>query len=143
MEQFTRECLEIETETESSGSQNILGESSMDKVYDRAARLVKKTLDVEDAVVMDVSHFDVLESVKSEGAVSLLMHNGDPSTGPSTHIVPAEEYSMFAEFFKKFPDGKVAEGIIPQCFRSLLPTRIQHALSKISVLLQTQSTDIP
>ena len=130
MEQFTRECLEIDSETESSGSSSLFQENSMDKVYDRAVRLVKKTLDVENAVVMDVSHFDVLESVESEGAVSLVMHSGDASSGSITRVIPAEDYSMFADFFRKFPDGKIAEGVLPQCFRSLLPTRIQHALSK-------------
>ena len=76
MEQFTRECLEIDV-GEQSDTQGVLKAGSMDKVYERAAKLVKKTLDVEGATVMDVSHFDVLETTKAEGAISIVCHHGD------------------------------------------------------------------
>lgn len=51
--------------------------SSMERVYERAARLVKRTLDVEGAVVMDVSTFDVLETTKAEGALSIVCHHAE------------------------------------------------------------------
>ncbi len=35
----------------------------MEKVYSRAARLVQRTLDVDDVIVMDVSHYDVNSNV--------------------------------------------------------------------------------
>ena len=165
MEQFTRECLEIDNEESSSNIQNVLKTASMDRVYESAARLVKKTLDVEGALVMDVSHFDVLETTKSEGSISIVCHQGGNGEGGAnasssqlgisavagtasgtsvnstegkelghggtiTHQIPAEEYKLFMEFFAKYPEGKVAEGVIPQCFRTILPKRIQHALSK-------------
>ncbi len=47
MEQFSRECLEIDTPANQSTHPDSIGGSSMDKVYDRAAKLVKRTLDVE------------------------------------------------------------------------------------------------
>ncbi|KAH8118230.1 hypothetical protein DFH11DRAFT_1724183 [Phellopilus nigrolimitatus] len=133
MEQFTRECLEIDNETESTGTHSVLKTGSMDRVYERAAKLVKKTLDVEGAIVMDVSHFDVLETTKAEGAISIVCHHGDCALGEAhggttTHSVPTDEFPLFMEFFSKYPEGKIAEGIVPRCFRSLLPTRIQHAL---------------
>ncbi|KAI5117962.1 hypothetical protein M0805_001623 [Coniferiporia weirii] len=148
MEQFTRECLEIDNEAEAVGAgahaQSLLKTSSMDRVYERAARLVKRTLDVEGAVVMDVSHFDVLETTKAEGALSIVCHHsecapisGDNGTSephgtstptPTTHSVPPDEYPLLMEFFLKYPEGRVAEGIVPRCFRAILPTRIQHAL---------------
>lgn len=109
----------------------------MDKVYERAARLVKRTLDVEGAVVMDVSHFAVLESVKAEGSISVVVHNGDPHTN-SSHSIPTDEYDRFLEFFTKNPEGKVVEGIMPRCFRSLLPIRVQHALRKCGQLFVMQ-----
>lgn len=56
--------------------------SAMDRVYERAARLVKRTLDVEGAVVMDVSTFDVLETTKAEGALSIVCHHAQCA---STH----------------------------------------------------------
>lgn len=163
MEHFTRECLEIDNE-DPSNTHGVLKASTMDRVYESAAKLVKKTLDVEGAVVMDVSHFDVLETTKSEGNISIVCHQGgngdsiangsssqsgaptglestsgtfaasldgkEPHGGTITHHIPREEYSLFLDFFAKYPDGKIAEGVIPPCFRSILPRRIQHALSK-------------
>ncbi|KAI5998742.1 Fph type histidine kinase [Pisolithus albus] len=64
MEHFSRECLEID-QGESRKS-DIFASPSMDKVYDRAAKLVKRTLDVEEVLVMDVSHCEVLETLNSE-----------------------------------------------------------------------------
>ena len=128
MEQFTRECIEIDNESETTGHPpSVLHVASMDRVYDRAAKLVKKTLDVEGAVVMDVSHFDVLETTKAEGSISVVLHHGDAQTN---HALPSDEYASFLDFFAKFPEGKIAEGVLPKCFRSLLPSPIQHALSK-------------
>ena len=49
--------------------------SAMDRVYERAVRLVKRTLDVEGAIVVDVSTFDVLETTKAEGALSIVCHH--------------------------------------------------------------------
>jgi pimeloyl-CoA synthetase len=126
MEQFTRECLEIDRATE-AGADALLTGGSMEKVYERAARLVKRTLDVEGAVVMDVSHVEVLETTKAEAMISIVSHHGDAST--SVHSVSNAEYAKIRDFFVKFPQGKVTEGVVPLCFRSMLPTtRIQHAL---------------
>ncbi|KAG1763527.1 hypothetical protein EDD22DRAFT_969361 [Suillus occidentalis] len=47
--------------------------ASMDRVYDRAARLVKRTLDVEEVVVMDVSHCEVLETLSAEAMISVVV----------------------------------------------------------------------
>lgn len=62
--------------------------SAMDRVYERAARLVKRTLDVEGAVVMDVSTFDVLETTKAEGALSIVCHHAQcaPTHHSSTSV---------------------------------------------------------
>ena len=146
MEQFTRECLEIDNE-DASSTHGVLKAGSMDRVYDRAAKLVKKTLDVEGATVMDVSHFDVLETTKAEGAISIVCHHADSVAGEgqgavmtTTHHIPTDDYPSFTEFFSKYPEGKVAEGIIPKCFRSILPTRVQHALSKYLCFLNVADT---
>ncbi|KAF4596398.1 His Kinase A domain containing protein [Pleurotus pulmonarius] len=80
MEQFSRECLEIDSEAQAVSPDqphSIVG-ASMDKVYSRAAKLVKKTLDVEGVIVVDVSHCEVLESLNSEGSVSVVLHHGEP-----------------------------------------------------------------
>ena len=90
------------------------------------------------STVMDVSHFDVLETTKAEGSIAIVCHNGESSTcdgqgtTATTHHIPTHEYAAFLEFFTKYPEGKIAEGVIPKCFRSILPTRIQRALSMYS-----------
>lgn len=136
MEQFSRECLEIDTEQPQSEKQNgPLGSvaSPMDKVYDRAAKLVKRTLDVEGVIVMDVSHCEVLESMNAEGTVSVNMHFGDPNWQATKRQLSSEEYQQLNAFFAKYPDGKISEGIVPPSFRPFLPTHIQYALSMLGV----------
>ncbi|KAG6862008.1 hypothetical protein C0995_008195 [Termitomyces sp. Mi166 len=133
MEQFSRECLEIDTEQpqneKSSGPPGLIVGSPMDKVYDRAAKLVKRTLDVEGVIVMDVSHCEVLESMSAEGTVSVNMHFGDPNLQAMKRQLSSEEYQQLNAFFAKYPDGKISEGIVPPSFRPFLPTHIQYALT--------------
>lgn len=71
METFSRECLEIDAEVSQSGKNHsqILG-TSMERIYDRAAKLVKSTLDVDDVMVMDVSHCETIETMNAESNVS-------------------------------------------------------------------------
>jgi hypothetical protein len=72
MEQFSRECLEID-QKDANMDDDPYANASMDRVYDRAARLVKRTLDVEEVVVMDVSHCEVLETLSAEATISVVM----------------------------------------------------------------------
>ncbi|EGO24662.1 Fph type histidine kinase [Serpula lacrymans var. lacrymans S7.9] len=144
MEQFSRECLEIDAEIRKEGkAPDLYGGGSMDKVYDRAAKLVKRTLDVEGVIVMDVSHCEVLETMNAEGSVSVVMHYGDPQCETTTQSLTADEYSKLNVFFNKYPDGKISEGILPICFRPFIPTHIEYALSEklISYSLLLLDTD--
>ncbi|KAF9064190.1 hypothetical protein BDP27DRAFT_1333985 [Rhodocollybia butyracea] len=148
MEQFSRECLEIDMEHPSqqslengitdghsaqstNASPNLSMTSSMDRVYDRAAKLVQRTLDVEGVIVMDVSHCEVLENMSGESTINVVMHHGDPDvTETTTKSLTAEEYAKLNAFFAKYPDGRVSEGIVPPSIRLFLPTtRIQYALT--------------
>ncbi|KAH9481647.1 Sensor histidine kinase GacS [Psilocybe cubensis] len=131
MEQFSRECLEIDTETHASYEHpDLLVGSSMDKVYDRAAKLVKRTLDVEGVLVMDVAHTEVLETMSAaEGTVSVALHHGEVGREMSRRQLSHEEYRRLGEFFEKYPDGRVSEGIVPQSFKPFLPTHVQYALT--------------
>ncbi|THH20416.1 hypothetical protein EW146_g955 [Bondarzewia mesenterica] len=129
MEQFTRECLEIDTEVSNETDETAPTGFSMDKVYERAAKLVKKTLDVEGAIVMDVSHGDVLETIGSEGNVSVIVHSAESPVGTRTHVLDAEEYARLYETFMKYPDGRVSEGLVPVPLRTFMPTGIHYALS--------------
>lgn len=133
MEQFSRECLEIDTEAQAQHKEDrpdlVVG-ASMDKVYDRAAKLVKRTLDVEGVIVMDVSHCEVLETMSAEGSVSVVMHYGDSQKEKTMRSLTVDEYTKLNAFFERNPDGKISEGIVPPSFRGFLPTHIQYALSK-------------
>ena len=139
MEQFSRECLEIDTEAHKQHVQQpdrldvIIG-SSMDKVYDRAAKLVKRTLDVEGVIVMDVSHCEVLKTMSIEGTISVILHYGDPQMDAKERQLSVDEFHQLNAFFAKYPDGKISEGIIPLCFRPFLPAHIQYALSEFHYL---------
>lgn len=106
--------------------------SSMDRVYDRAAKLVQRTLDVEGVIVMDVSHCEVLENMSSESTINVVMHHGDPDVHETTtKSLTADEYAKLNAFFAKYPDGRISEGIVPPSIRLFLPTtRIQYALSE-------------
>jgi hypothetical protein len=132
MEQFSRECLEIDTavQTQTKDHPDLFVNTSMDRVYDRAAKLVKRTLDVEGVTIVDVSHCEVLETMSTESTVSVVMHYGDPQMDAGTRIISLEEYHNLTSFFAKHPDGKISEGIISPSLRPFLPTHIQYALSE-------------
>lgn len=127
MEEFSRECLEIDQQE--SQNSDMYASASMDKVYDRAAKLVKRTLDVEEVLVMDVSHCEVLETLGAEATVSVVMHHGNEIPATSRTLT-TDEQSKLNAFFEQFPDGKISEGILPVCFRPFIPTHIQYALSE-------------
>jgi hypothetical protein len=134
MEQFSRECLEIDAErhgTSKEPRQDFIAGASMDRVYDNAAKLVKRTLDVEGVIIMDISHSEVLESISAEGTVAVTMHHGDSGKEMTKRQLSTEEYKQLDDFFSKHPEGKISEGIVPQSFRPFLPTHIQYALSEL------------
>lgn len=129
MEQFTRECLEIDSETspEAEASRQVKSTLSMDRVYQRAAKLVKKTLDVEGALVMDMSHGEVLETVGAEAVVSLIVHSAEDTT---THQVQGDACVRIWDMFVKYPDGRVFEALVPAPLRPFVPNGTQYALCK-------------
>lgn len=140
MEQFTRECLEIDNESPTNGKRSLLEVSTtMDKIYERAARLVKRTLDVEGAIVLDVSHSEVLETSGAEGAVSVIIHGADAEGGMRNQSLTSQEFVLLNEFFTKYPDGRISETVVPSCLRTFLPHRIQYALSKCSIVIALAS----
>ena len=171
MEQFSRECLEIESDVNdldhplTSGDGGRVGAdldsnitvtghlgSSMEKVYDRAAKLVKRTLDVEGVLVMDVSQCEMMfESLSGNGrssggsvvgsgggggggetvgSVSITMHHGEPGMEMTRRQLMVEEGRNLMRFFDRFPEGRISEGIVPQSFKPFLPTHVQYALSE-------------
>lgn len=138
MEKFTRECLQIDSQAESAKDPAALfRRGAMEKIYSRAAELVKKTLDAEGACVMDVSRFEVLETSDSaEGHMSVLLHGADIAESSKEHALSNEEYAKITEFFTRHPDGIVADSVIPSWFQNILPPNIMHALSEYPLLLR-------
>jgi hypothetical protein len=138
MEEFSRECLEIDAAadlSEATGQQDF-GLPSMDQVYERAARLIKRTLDVEGVMVMDISYSDVIEmnAIPSEGTVPVLVHTHDSKPGSTSKNLSSEEYGKIKSFFSRYPDGNLFEDITPQTLRPFLPLKIQYALGRSLVM---------
>lgn len=133
MEQFTRECLEVDKDSKGEKSHGLFVGTSMEQIYERAARLVHRTLDLEGAVVMDVSHVDVLETFGAESSTSISIHHADPQLGTITRSLCQDEHAKLHEFFARHPDGKISEGVVPVGLRPFLPSRIQYALSKCAL----------
>ncbi|KDQ15979.1 hypothetical protein BOTBODRAFT_130731 [Botryobasidium botryosum FD-172 SS1] len=79
MDKFTRETLEVDPPEDGHGHS-----IKMEKVFKRAASLVRRTLDVEGSVVMDVSHFEMIET-PSPGGGSTVTYHGDLFEGASSH----------------------------------------------------------
>ena len=137
----------------------------MEQIYERAARLVKRTLDVEGALVIDVSHVDIIETVTAEACTQVTIHHAEAegisggvatgsnninsnsdsrrsssgasgsakvggSGGTSVKELCGEEHARLQEFFAKWPEGKISEGLVPAALRAFLPGRIQYALSE-------------
>jgi hypothetical protein len=129
MEQFTRECLEIDSETgaDTIARQRVKNSLSMDSVYQRAAKLVKKTLDVEGALVMDMSHGEVVETVGEEANMSFIVHSAEDTT---TYQVQGDVCVRIWDMFLKYPDGRVYEALVPAPLRPFVPNGTQYALCK-------------
>jgi hypothetical protein len=79
---------------------------------------------------MDVSHCEFIETMSSEGGVTITMHHGEPGLDMTRRQLTTEEGRNLMMFFEKYPEGRISEGIIPQSFKPFLPTRIQYALSE-------------
>jgi len=135
MEQFTRECLEIDSETspDTEASQRVKNPLSMDRVYQRAAKLVKKTLDVEGALVMDTSHGEVLETVGAEAVMSVIVHGAEDTT---THQVQGGACVRIWDMFLKYPDGRVFEALVPAPLRPFVPNGTYYALCEYIFLVR-------
>ncbi|KAF8199645.1 hypothetical protein BJ912DRAFT_1020221 [Pholiota molesta] len=113
MEQFSRECLEIDEEVYDR------------QIYDRAAKLVKRTLDVEGVIVPE----------KSRTRANLYRTAPWRPREEQTSVpLTMTEYKELNAFFEEFPQGKISEGIIPQSFRPFLPVHIQYALTSFALL---------
>ena len=141
MESFTRECLQIDSEAHRTGDPSTMfAGGTMERIYSRAANLVKKTLDVEGAYVMDVSRSGLHEVTdSSEGRISITLYGTGDAELTGSRVLPIENYSEVVDFFIKHPDGIAAEGHMPHWFGDLIPREILHALSVSTIKIYRPS----
>ena len=57
----------------------------MERVYARAAQLVARTLGVEGALILDLSHSEVIETAHAEGTLSVVVHRAVGVGGHQRH----------------------------------------------------------
>ncbi|KAG8912928.1 His Kinase A domain containing protein [Tulasnella sp. 417] len=95
MERFTRECLETDVSEDPKAAA-----VDMAKVYQKAATLVRNTLDVCGCVIMDLSHFEAVDIVDSSGKKTTLYignaYEGSPTSGsPPVHASAIQRKTEF------------------------------------------------
>ncbi|KZV74683.1 hypothetical protein PENSPDRAFT_662313 [Peniophora sp. CONT] len=129
----------------------------MERVYARAAQLVARTLGVEGALILDLSHSEVIETAHAEGTLSVVVHRAmgqhrrdtsgsgreggwgwDKDKGKgrgmieeemAAHRLSAGEAAKLVEVFERYPDGRVCEGVVPAPLRRFVPSGISYALA--------------
>ncbi|KAJ9118740.1 hypothetical protein QFC22_003961 [Naganishia vaughanmartiniae] len=74
MEQFTRECLELDNTAETNPAN---AQAKMNRVYERASKLVQKTLEVDGALVLDLATFEAVERMQEDGS-TVTEYQADP-----------------------------------------------------------------
>ena len=67
MEKFTRECLELDNSADANAAS---AQAKMDRVYERASKLVQKTLEADGALVLDLVSFEAVEQTHEDGSVT-------------------------------------------------------------------------
>lgn len=108
MERFTRECLEMDNAAESDPKSST---TTMEKVYEQAAKLVCRTLDLDGAVVLDLSQFESVELTNAEGEANMV-YQADPydmgsMTSEDEHHVPSDAYGDRASAFGPLPPWNI------------------------------------
>jgi hypothetical protein len=104
MERFTRECLELDNAAESNpGNAN----ATMERVYELASKLVCRTLDLDGAVVLDLSQFEPVETTDANGEPTTV-YQADPydmgsMASEDEHHVPHDEQGNRSSSFGPLP----------------------------------------
>ncbi|KAJ9101227.1 hypothetical protein QFC21_003446 [Naganishia friedmannii] len=97
MEQFTRECLELDNTAETNPAN---AQAKMNRVYERASKLVQKTLEVDGALVLDLAMFEAVERLQEDGS-TVTEYQADPfglvpgSEGEEEDVSVPEQHATF------------------------------------------------
>lgn len=162
MEKFTRDSLEIgpDVQTPPTKENEAPNANRMLKIYQEAASLVRRTLEVDGALVLDVSHFEAVETYGTDGKRTVLYHGAPFEGSPDSSIgersltfkpIPAlpilgqdeamervdamedytaDEHQRLSTFLSTCKDGKIYERV-PSCFRSIIPSGSRYAMSEL------------
>lgn len=150
MEKFTRECLEID---EKLTSTNFEAASRMGQVYQRAAKLVHTTLDLDGCAILDISQFERVEVPLPGGGHSVVYHanpyhetqsvfervqtfdsvNAFPvlaSTPGDVHTRPLSplEHERMAAFLGDQRDGRIFENVAPSWIKYIFPSTLKYGM---------------
>lgn len=106
MEQFTRECLELDNAADLSPAN---AAAKMEQVYERAAKLVRKTLEVDGALVLDLSQFESVEITTEDDTVETIFQADAYDVGT---MAEAEEYVTFKQD-NSWVERKIAFSALP------------------------------
>ncbi|KAL7421615.1 hypothetical protein Q5752_003384 [Cryptotrichosporon argae] len=156
MEQFTRECLEIDDKPEDkTGDSPAEQAARMDQVYARAAKLVCNTLDLDGCVILDISQFEGVQATDANGA-RRTVYKANPydefdespvteqrdgfgpvnafpvlATTPTsvpTRPLTAVEHEKLSEFLGEHRDGRIFENIAPSWIRYMFPSALKYGM---------------
>lgn len=108
MERFTRECLEMDNAAEGDSKTST---TTMEKVYEQASKLVCRTLDLDGAVVLDLSQFESVEVTNSDGEPTMV-YQADPydmgsMTSDDEHHISSDVHGDRAYAFGPLPPWNI------------------------------------
>jgi hypothetical protein len=151
MENFTRECLEMDTR---STDKNASAAAKMDVVYNRAAQLVTSTLDLDGCFILDLSQFEATEVETADGIQ--IVYRADPYNTETDMLERSEEFSPIAAlpvltttdpsratqplssvqheklsaFLGEHRDGKIYEYKAPAFLKGMFPDDIRWSMGE-------------
>ncbi|TXT08917.1 hypothetical protein VHUM_02391 [Vanrija humicola] len=151
MEKFTRECLEIDDKFVGA---NFEAASRMDKVYSRAAKLVRTTLELDGCTILDISQLErisvsgsdkkkfiyranpyapgpdssVLEQSDTFGPISAFPVLASTPSTPPTRPLTAFEHERLSDFLCNNRDGKIFENVVPTWIRYMFSSALKYAM---------------
>ena len=150
MENFTRECLEIDDKLSST---NFEAASRMGQVYSRAAKLVHQTLELDGCAILDISQFERGEVDLPDGTKKVVYHAnpyhesqsvlkrlqtfGPVSAFPVLASTPGEvqtraltplEHERMSIFLGDQRDGRIFENIAPSWIRYIFPPSLKYGM---------------
>lgn len=155
MENFTRECLELDAKSTGTSSESA---AKMDQVYTRAAHLVCSTIDLDGCFILDLSQFELVEvhdpsaptGVKTiyradpygAEATSPVLERNDafgsvsalPVLATTPHPVPTRplsplEHQRLSEFLLNNKDGRIFEERAPSWIQSMFPAGLRWGMA--------------